>query len=131
MLSFFKINDPYRLISVFILLLAIRLPVILDPESLTLLELKWMLVGEKMGNGSTVYLDIIDDTAPFSAGVYWLADIIFGIAQTIENVAFSIKRSLRRINIFGRLIFFERPAAKGDWFAAQIINGNHQPMAEA
>ncbi len=86
MLGFYKINDPYRLISVFILLLAIRLPVMLAPESLTLLELKWMLIGEKMGIGSTMYLDIIDDTAPFSAGVFWMADIVFGRSHLASQI---------------------------------------------
>lgn len=56
------------------------------PESLTLLELKWMLVGEKIGIGSTMYLDIIDDTSPFSAGIYWLTDIIFGRSHIASQI---------------------------------------------
>ncbi|MCZ6899366.1 MAG: hypothetical protein O7F74_03925 [Bacteroidetes bacterium] len=45
-----------------------------------------MLIGEKMGIGSTMYLDIIDDTAPFSAGVFWMADIIFGRSHIASQI---------------------------------------------
>jgi len=39
-----------------------------------------------MGIGSTMYLDIIDDTSPFSAGIYWLTDIIFGRSHIVSQI---------------------------------------------
>jgi hypothetical protein len=41
-------------------------------------ELLWMLTGERMAQGYNMYLDIIDDNGPFSAGVYWLIDLVAG-----------------------------------------------------
>lgn len=41
-------------------------------------ELIWMLIGERMANGYAMYIHIIDDTGPLSAGVYWLIHLIAG-----------------------------------------------------
>jgi len=41
-------------------------------------ELMWMLTGERMTAGYHMYVDIIDDNGPFSVGIYWLLDFIFG-----------------------------------------------------
>ncbi len=41
-------------------------------------ELNWLLVGEQMADGKTLYRDIWDNLSPFSAGVYWLLNVVFG-----------------------------------------------------
>lgn len=41
-------------------------------------ELMWMLTGERMTAGYHMYVDIIDDNGPFSVGIYWLLDAMFG-----------------------------------------------------
>ena len=41
-------------------------------------ELMWMLIGERMSNGYSMYVDIIDDTGALSAGVYWLIHLVAG-----------------------------------------------------
>jgi hypothetical protein len=41
-------------------------------------EMIWMLLGERMAEGKHMYIDIIDDTAPLSAGVYWVVHLLFG-----------------------------------------------------
>ena len=78
MLSFFRLNDPYRLIVIFFLLVLIRFPFFLGDFPLILPELQWMLIGEKMSAGSQLYTELWDDVAPFSATVYWLLDELFG-----------------------------------------------------
>jgi hypothetical protein len=35
-------------------------------------EMTWLLIGERMSQGYNMYTDIIDDTGPLAAGVYWL-----------------------------------------------------------
>ncbi|MTI32208.1 DUF6427 family protein [Xanthovirga aplysinae] len=81
MLSFFRINDPFRLIFIFGLLLVFRLPAIVHGLPLSLLELNWMLVGEKMAEGKALYSEIRDTIAPLSAFVYGLMDSLFGRSQ--------------------------------------------------
>lgn len=79
LLSFFRINDPSRLIVIIAVLLlmssiyiwVLQVP-LLQPEMI------WLLIGERMADGKHMYLDIIDDTGPLSAGVYWICHLIFG-----------------------------------------------------
>ncbi len=76
MLSFFRINDPLRLIAIFLLLVLGRLPYLLE-QTITIPEVNWLTVGEKMTLGGTLYIDIWDNIPPFFAGVYWLLHEIF------------------------------------------------------
>ena len=38
----------------------------------------WLLIGERMAEGKSMYTDIVDDTGPLSAAVYWLCHLAFG-----------------------------------------------------
>jgi hypothetical protein len=79
LLSFFRINDPSRLIviiAVLLLLSSIYIWVLQIP--LLQPEVIWLLIGERMADGKHMYLDIIDDTGPLSAGVYWICHLLFG-----------------------------------------------------
>lgn len=78
MLSFFKINDPFRIIGIILLFLALSTPYLLMDRPLLTPELSWMLVGERLSSGHFLYVDIMDDIGPFSAYVYWLIDILVG-----------------------------------------------------
>jgi len=49
-------------------------------------EIKWLLLGEKMGDGGLLYVDIWDDTAPLAAGVYWLLDFLFGRSAMAHHI---------------------------------------------
>lgn len=79
LLSFFRINDPSRLIVIIAVLLLmssvytwiLQVP-LLQPEMI------WLLIGERMADGKHMYIDIIDDTGPLSSGVYWICHLIFG-----------------------------------------------------
>jgi hypothetical protein len=78
LLSFFRINDPYRLIFILIVLTTLRLPVFLGDMPLMLPEVGWMVIGEKLASGAILYADIWDNIAPFSAAIYWIIHQIFG-----------------------------------------------------
>lgn len=79
MLRFFRINDPFRLIGILILLgilsgiyfWGLNVPM-LQPE------LIWMLAGERLAEGYHMYKDVVDDTGPLSSGTYWIIHLIFG-----------------------------------------------------
>ena len=81
MISFFRLNDPYRIIGIFILLLLIRLPALLGFVPLLQPELGWMLLGENLAAGDTLYIGVWDNTGPFSAAVFWWLDALFGRSQ--------------------------------------------------
>ncbi|MCK5702891.1 MAG: hypothetical protein KAI29_17130 [Cyclobacteriaceae bacterium] len=93
MLSYFRINDPYRLIIIFVVLFLFRLPYFISPDWLTIPELSWMIVGERMNEGALLYVGIWDDIGPSSAWVYRVLDFLFG-------------RSQLALQILGLLLFF-------------------------
>ncbi|AZQ62406.1 hypothetical protein EI427_09200 [Flammeovirga pectinis] len=90
MLSFFKINDPLRLIALLFLLILIRLPIWLSGIPLMSEEIHWITLGQKLADGSMMYQDVWDNIAPLSAGVYWFAAKFFGGTQVTFFVIASI-----------------------------------------
>lgn len=93
MIRYFRINDPYRLVTLFVIIVLLRLPFLISPNTLSVPELNWMLIGEKMVDGNKLYIQIVDHIGPFSAFVYWLIDLVFG-------------RSLITYQILGMLLVF-------------------------
>ncbi|MFT2009732.1 hypothetical protein ACMA1I_13715 [Pontibacter sp. 13R65] len=78
MISYFRSILPSRLILLVLLYLAIRVPLILLGIPATVPELNFMLVGERMADGFAMYREIYDSTAPLSALVYWIIDVLAG-----------------------------------------------------
>ena len=69
MLSYFRINDPLRIITVLFLLFLLRLPVLLSGGPITVNELNWMLVGERLAEGNIIYNQLIDNISPLASFV--------------------------------------------------------------
>lgn len=52
-------------------------------------EMEWLIIGEKMNDGYSLYTEIWTNVAPLSAMVYWVVDTIFGKDQlSYELVAY-------------------------------------------
>jgi hypothetical protein len=83
MLSFFKVNAVYQILSLLILLILIRLPMYLVGIPQLIPELQWMLVGEQINKGFVMYSEIWDNTAPLSALAYAGIDKLFGRSQNV------------------------------------------------
>jgi len=66
---------------------------------LTQLQMSWMLLGERLGDGLLFYRDLVDDTGPLSAGFFFLIDWIFGGS----SLAYQI---IGRILIFIQVIYW-------------------------
>lgn len=78
LIRFFRINDPYRLLGILVLLILFSLPLFLHAPPVSPQQLLHLLVGEAVWDGHTMYVEIFDSTAPFSAGVFGLLDGLFG-----------------------------------------------------
>lgn len=82
MLQFFRTYDPFRLLTVLLFLLALRLPLLLNVffSDIPLLSpvLDFMLVGERVAEGNALYKEVFAGVAPFSAWFYASLDILFG-----------------------------------------------------
>ncbi len=101
MLSFFKINDPFRLIGVFIIFIIIRMAFFFQAPPLLIPELNWLIIGEKLGDGATMYADIWDNVAPLSALIYW------GLHEAAGNSA-TAYHILAMVLVFFQAVLFNQ-----------------------
>ncbi len=70
MLRIFKINDPYRLIIVLLFLLAVQVPFFFSELFITVPEIEWQVLGNKLTEGETLYVDVYHTTGILSSIVY-------------------------------------------------------------
>ena len=119
MLSFFRFNDPYRLVIIFFLLLIIRLPVFLSDDALTHSDLHYMVIGEKMAEGATLYIQLWDNIAPLAAGVYWIIDLLFGRALLTYQIISLLIVTLQA-GIFNRLLLNNKAFNENSYAPALI-----------
>lgn len=86
MLSYFRINDPYRLAVIFAFLVLVRLTIFSGefPEHIS--ELKWMVMGEKLSGDSVLYVDLWDNFPPLSAAVYRFIDSVFDRSPLTNHI---------------------------------------------
>lgn len=81
MLTFFRFNTLFHILSLLLLVILLKLPFLGDKLPILLPELEWMLVGEKIHDGSFLYKELWTNVGPLSAFIYWLIDVSFGRVQ--------------------------------------------------
>jgi hypothetical protein len=99
LLRFFRINDPYRLLGILVVLILISLPLFLDPVKLTLDGLKMFVLGESLNQGMSLYSEILTSTPPLAAWMQGWIEMLFGRSQTAAQV-------LSLIFVFFQVSFF-------------------------
>lgn len=78
MLQLFRVNDPYRVFFLLVLLMVGFVPVLFMAPHVTHPVLHSFLLGEAANTGLTLYADLIDSTAPLTAWVFRSLDFLFG-----------------------------------------------------
>lgn len=112
MIRYFRINDPYRLVGLFVLLLLIYLPFFIVDGPLTVTDLRNLVLGEKQNEGYRMYVGVIDSSAPLAAWMHEFLDSLFG-------------RSLLPRNIIAFMIIFLQSAYVGILFISKrVFNEN-------
>jgi len=96
-LRFFRVNDPYRLFGVLLIMSLIALPVLIKSDLITYQELKNIVLGEALNDGKVMYTQIVDDTP-------WLG------AQTAQWTNWIFSRSLMARHITALLLLFFQAA---------------------
>lgn len=104
LLRYFRINDPYRLLGLLVILILIYLPLLIDMPEITYPELKNLVIGEKVREGRGLYSELIDSTGPLAAWFNGLLDLTFG-------------SSIFARRIFAFIILFFQTAFVGIMFA--------------
>jgi hypothetical protein len=84
-LRYFRVNDPYRLLALLVMMTVASLPLLIDLPSMTVQELKGFVLGEALG-GKRLYVEVIDKTAPMMALTDGLLDYLFGRSIMARHV---------------------------------------------
>ncbi len=87
LLRYFRINDPYRLLGLLVILILVYLPLFIDMPGMTYPELKNLVIGEKVHEGRTLYSELIDSTGPLAAWFNGLLDLIFGSSVLARRIS--------------------------------------------
>lgn len=85
MLRFFRINDPYRLVFIFALLVLIRFAQSYFVQDLSYMELKWLLLGQWLDNGFEMYTETFDYSGPLAVFFYRWLDFLFGRSVFVHH----------------------------------------------
>lgn len=96
-LRFFRVNDPYRLLGVLLMMSLVALPMLLQSDLITHQELKSMILGEALNDGKEMYTQLIDDTP-------WLG------AQSAKWIGWILGRSLTARHVIALLLLFFQAA---------------------
>lgn len=104
MLRFFRINDPYRLVYIAVILIAIRIAQsVMLGDTTPFFELKWLLLGEWLNQGFKMYSQTYDFTAPFAIWVYQFIDFVFGRNAITHHIISALIIMIQAI-IFNQMI---------------------------
>ena len=109
MIKFFKVNEPTRIAALFLLMLALRLPVLIEGIPLMVPEIKWLTIGEKLADGGMLYRDLWDNIAPLAAIFYALYVKVFAKSLLPIHI-------LALILTFTQALFFNYLASKHEVF---------------
>ncbi|KOY84643.1 hypothetical protein AD998_19530 [bacterium 336/3] len=82
MINFFRSSSIGGTILLAILFLAVRIPAYILGVDISATEVKYLALAEKIAQGDWLYLDIWDNSAPFSAFFYTILYGIFGKTNT-------------------------------------------------
>ena len=119
MLHFFRINDPYRLFGLLVLLTVLSLFIFIDSPGITHPELKSILIGEKVTEGYSLYSEIIDSTPPLASWFYGLCDWIFGRNLTARHLFTFVLLFLQ--SAFLGIILIDKRAYNENTFIPSLI----------
>lgn len=86
MIRYFRINDPYRLVGLFVLLLIIYIPLFIYDYPLTVPELNGLILGEKQNEGYNMYQEVVDSSAPLAAWTHEILDSLFGRSVFVRHI---------------------------------------------
>lgn len=78
LIRYFRINDPYRLVGLLVIMLLLYVPLFLNSPGITVPELKSILIGERLNEGKDMYVSIVDNSAPLTAWFHEAMESMFG-----------------------------------------------------
>ncbi len=86
LIRYFRINDPYRLVAVFVIMLLMYMPLFVNHPGITIPELKSILIGERLNEGKDMYVAVVDNTAPLTAWFHESMESLFGRSLLARHI---------------------------------------------
>jgi len=120
LLSYFRINDPYRLLGLLLIVFLLSLPQFIDLPALTYIELKRFLIGEKLLDGSPLYTGIIDSTAPLAGWTDAILSFVFGRSVLARHILAVIILFLQA-GFFGMILVEKKAFAENTYIPSLVF----------
>jgi hypothetical protein len=117
LLRFFRINDPYRLLFIFILLVLIRLVQSYFIQDMSYMELKSLLLGQWLDSGFQMYTEAYDYTGPLAVLVYKYLNFLFGRSAFLHH-ALSTLLIIVQAGIFNQLLLKNKAYNENNYLPA-------------
>jgi hypothetical protein len=129
LLRFFKINDPYRLVAIFLIAFAIKIPFFTNDSAYFDMQ-HWLLIGEAMKSGH-MYVDIFDSLSPLAATTYWLIVLVFGKSTLVLQILGTLLLVIQAI-IFNNLTISNKVYEQNTYlpaFVYLILASSHYALS--
>lgn len=120
MLQYFRLNDPYRLLGVLVIMTVLSLPLFIDSAPITYPELKSIIVGEKINQGTSLYIGLLDPTAPLTGIFNAALDMVFGrsiLARHIITYLFIFSQAA----FLGTVFIYKKAFAESTYIPSLIF----------
>lgn len=121
MLGYFRINDPYRLLGLLVIMVCISLPLFIHTTPLTHPELKSFVIGEKVREGSALYSQLVDSTPPLASWLYGAFDFLFGQSLTWRHV-FAFLILFSQSLFFGIMLIDKKAFAENTYIPSLVFS---------
>jgi len=89
-----------------VIMTGVYLPAFIDIPDMTIPELKSILIGEKITDGSVPYTDLVDSTPPLTSWVYGFVDLLFGRSLLARHILAFVLIFLQ--SVYLGLVFINR-----------------------
>jgi len=119
LLRFFKVNDPYRLLFLLVLLFLFRLPFYWGGIDTLLPDLHHMLIGERLAKGNVLYKDLWVNIGPLSAGFFTVMHWLFGKSIAAYHVIGFLLMFVQAM-LFNRLALVNKIYTENNYVPAVI-----------
>ena len=86
MLSYFRLNDPLRLIVTYFIILFIRIPYYLSDWVPSEQTIRYFLIGEKVGNGNWMFNELHTTIGPLEGWFFGILYVLFGKSLFIHHL---------------------------------------------
>ncbi|NJM25262.1 MAG: hypothetical protein HC859_07000, partial [Bacteroidia bacterium] len=119
MLQYFRINDPYRLLGLLVMLVLLSLTLLIDGPAASITEARDIGLGAKIHEGFSPYSEIVDRHAPLMAWLDGATHLVFDDSITGRRV-FALVLLFLQCGLWG-IVLISRKAFEENTYVPSFI----------